>query len=383
MRRLFLLSFLLAALVAQAQNPLREAEILKQLAAGTSSKRVAALVRESGVDFSLTPESEERLRALGADDELIAAIRSAAAARAAGAAEAPKPPLTEAEILKGLGGGISNHRLVVLVGRYGVDFSLTAESEERLRALGADEELMAAIGKVKPIPKTPAQKPTKVNPKDGLTYVWIPPGTFQMGCSPGGNECGSHENPAHSVTITKGFWIGQTEVMQAAYQRVVGTNPSHFHGDRLPVEQVSWDDANSYCQAVGMRLPTEAEWEYAARAGSTASRYGDLDAVAWYRPNSGDQTHEVGQRQPNAWGLDDMLGNVSEWVADWYDVDGNYYSQSPSQDPQGPSSGQFRVVRGGSWYTIYPLEVRVSNRDWYPPAVRNYVNGFRCGGEVP
>ena len=185
-------------------------------------------------------------------------------------------------------------------------------------------------------PKIPGGT-TKTNPKDGLTYVWIPPGIFQMGCSPGDNECIDSEKPAHSVTITNGFWIGQTPVTQAAYQRVIGTNPSNFKGDQRPVEMVNWGEATAYCTAVGMRLPTEAEWEYAARARSTVARYGDLDPIAWYEKNSDNQSHEVGQKRPNAWKLFDMLGNVWEWTADWYDQ--NYYSQSPSQDPRGSSSG--------------------------------------------
>jgi serine/threonine protein kinase/formylglycine-generating enzyme required for sulfatase activity len=226
-------------------------------------------------------------------------------------------------------------------------------------------------------PAGPAVVTTKVNPKDGLTYVWIPAGTFQMGCSPGDSECSSNEKPAHAVTITKGFWMGQTEVTQAAYQRVIGTNPSHFHGDRLPVEEVSWDDANAYCSAVGMRLPTEAEWEYAARAGSTAARYGDLDAVAWYDKNSGNQTHEGGQQLPNAWHLYDMLGNVWEWVADWYDE--SYDGQSPSQDPRGPSKGFARALRGGSWRYGARFS-RVSDRYRIQPGIRGVV-GFRCVGE--
>jgi formylglycine-generating enzyme required for sulfatase activity len=236
---------------------------------------------------------------------------------------------------------------------------------------------VAAIPQAKPTPKTPAPGETKVNPKDGLTYVWIPPGTFQMGCSPGDSECSSDESPAHTVFITKGFWMGQTEVTQGAYQRVVGTNPSHFNGDRLPVERVTWNDARSYCGAVGMRLPTEAEWEYAARAGSTVSRYGDLDAIAWYRGNSGSQTREVAQRQPNAWKLYDMLGNVWEWVADWY----GYYGQSPSKDPPGPSQGEDRTLRGGSW-GFDARNARVSGRTSLQPGGRSiYDVGFRCVGE--
>jgi formylglycine-generating enzyme required for sulfatase activity len=246
--------------------------------------------------------------------------------------------------------------------------------------------LLCALMPATPMPPGSASSSpgrTKVNAKDGLTYVWIPPGTFQMGCSAGDEECPDDEKPAHTITLTKGFWMGQTEVSQAAYKRVMGTNPSHFRGDRLPVEQVTWAEAKAYCTAVGMRLPTEAEWEYAARAGSKASRYGNIDAIAWYDSNSGSGTHEVGSKQPNAWGLHDMLGNVWEWVADWYDE--NYYSQSPSQDPQGPSSGQDRLLRGGSWNYV-PWFVRASNRLWYEPGVWLNLHGyygFRCGGEVP
>jgi len=221
-----------------------------------------------------------------------------------------------------------------------------------------------------------------VNPKDGLTYVWIPPGTFQMGCSAGDSECYEDEKPAHTVALTEGFWIGQTEVTQAAYQRVMGTNPSHFRGRPLPVEQVSWGDANSYCRAVGMRLPTEAEWEYAARAGRTASRYGDVNAIAWYSGNSGGKegkTHEVAEKEPNPWKLYDMLGNVGEFTADWYDE--HYYSHSASRDPLGPSAGQHRVVRGGSCY-IFVQYIRVSTRISGLPEGGSGV-GFRCAGEIP
>ena len=150
----------------------------------------------------------------------------------------------------------------------------------------------------------------KVNPKDGLTYVWIPAGKFQMGCSPGDAECGDDEKPVHEVTITKGFWLGQTSVTQQAYERVTGKNPASHKGPNLPVEEVDWEEARAYCTAIGGRLPTEAEYEYAARAGSTVARYGNLDEIAWYKGNSGGASHEVAQKLPNAFGLYDMLGNT-------------------------------------------------------------------------
>ncbi len=221
-----------------------------------------------------------------------------------------------------------------------------------------------------------AQARTKVNPKDGLTYVWIPADTFQMGCSPGDSECESNEKPAHSVTLTKGFWIGQAPVTQAAYKKVVGSNPSHFHGDQLPVESVSWDDAQAYCEGADMRLPTEAEWEYAARGGSPNARYAPLVGSAWYSANSGGTTHEVGQKQANAYGLYDMLGNVWEWVADWYGP----YNAAAAVDPKGPPSGRYRLRRGGSWYED-ASSVRVSNRRYIEPGYRyNFAHGFRCAG---
>lgn len=248
-----------------------------------------------------------------------------------------------------------------------------------------------------------AQKREKVNAKDGLTYVWIPAGTFRMGCSPDDHECFDDEKPVHRVAISKGFWMGQTLVTQAAYARIIGASPSRFKGEHLPVETVSWDEAKTYCRKLEMRLPTEAEWEYAARAGSTATRYGDLQAVAWYAGNSGpkfvdgralyqndpknyeekliargNQTHVVGQKQPNAWGLYDMLGNVWEWTADWFDK--NYYAHSETVDPKGPSHGEYRTVRGGAWDED-PKNVRLSGHYWLPPDSRTFYTGFRCVGE--
>jgi formylglycine-generating enzyme required for sulfatase activity len=201
-----------------------------------------------------------------------------------------------------------------------------------------------------------------------------------MGCSEGDSECYDDEKPAHTVHITKGFWIGQTEVTQEAWQRLMGDNPSHFKGPRLPVESVTWTQADAFCRKAAMRLPTEAEWEYAARAGSAAGRYGDVDRVAWYSGNSGSKTHEVGGKSPNAWTLYDTLGNVWEWVADWYYE--RYYSNGDARDPRGPSSGTYRALRGGSWLDV-PRDARVSNRGRGRPENRVISIGLRCAGELP
>ena len=226
-------------------------------------------------------------------------------------------------------------------------------------------------------PKTQGAKPgeTATNPTDGLTYVWINPGTFLMGCSAGDIQCNPDEKPAHQVTIARGFWIGQTPVTQEAYQQATGKTPGYFKGAKFPADSVNWDEAQTYCQATGMRLPTEAEWEYAARAGITADRYGEVDQIAWYGVNSGDKTHEVMQKQPNAWSLYDTLGNVWEWTADWYGA----YADASAKDPQGPPSGKIRALRGGSWGNG-PAFIRVSVRSGNEPQNHSNIVGFRCAG---
>jgi formylglycine-generating enzyme required for sulfatase activity len=220
-----------------------------------------------------------------------------------------------------------------------------------------------------------AEGRTRVNPRDGLTYIWIHPGTFRMGCSPDDSECSDDEKPAHPVTITKGFWIGQTPVTQAAYAKVVGSNPSTYHGGQLPVEEVTWDDAKAYCDRVQMRLPTEAEWEYAARGGTAGARYGPTDRIAWYNENAQSMTHEVAQKQPNAYGVYDMLGNVREWVADWYGP----YDAARAVDPKGPSTGQYRAAHGGAWYDSAEI-ARVSSRSTNGGGCGPACHGFRCAG---
>jgi formylglycine-generating enzyme required for sulfatase activity len=219
--------------------------------------------------------------------------------------------------------------------------------------------------------QTPGAK--KVNARDGLTYVWVPPGKFMMGCSPGDADCSDNEKPAHEVTLTKGFWLGQTAVTQQAYQHVIGTNPANHQGPSFPVEEVDWDEARAYCMAIGGRLPTEAEYEYAARAGSTTARSGNLNDIAWHEGNSGGASHEVGQKPANAFGLYDMIGNSWQWVADWYGP----YSAGPQIDPTGPPSGEVKEPKGGSWGTAAKL-VRASARSTVEIGHRGNKLGMRC-----
>ena len=210
-----------------------------------------------------------------------------------------------------------------------------------------------------------------------------------MGCSPGDAECADDEKPLHQVSISKGFWIGQTEVTVGAYKRFAAATGrqmpdapnfnSGWANENMPIVNVTRNDAHDFCAWAGARLPTEAEWEYAARGESTEARYGSIDEVAWYSANSGNQTHPVGEKRANGFGLYDVLGNVWEWVNDWYDQ--NYYQNSPSRDPSGPTSGQMRVLRGGSG-DYNPRFVRVSYRVRGYPAVRYTDSGVRCGGEV-
>ena len=214
-------------------------------------------------------------------------------------------------------------------------------------------------------------------------FELIPAGTFQMGDITGNGY--SNELPVHTVNITQAFYMQKTEVTQAQWQAVMGSNPSSFSdcGDTCPVEEVSWNDIQDFLAALNAmypdrnyRLPTEAEWEYAARAGTTGDYGGTgvLDEMGWYRDNSEDQTHPAAQKQPNDWGLYDMHGNVFEWVQDWYDSD--YYSVSPTDDPQGPSSGTYRVFRGGSWHGSAKSARSALRNYYYPSGTANY-GGFR------
>jgi formylglycine-generating enzyme required for sulfatase activity len=261
----------------------------------------------------------------------------------------------------------------------------------------------------------PRRGAVRQSPIDGLPYVWIPDGGFREGCSAFDANCGPEEKPAHDVTISKGFWIGQTEVTVGAFRRFAGSRalslpPEPTFGDRslnpgwnepdLPIVNVTWDEAKSYCGWAGGYLPTEAQWEYAARAGSAAAQSSDLRGIAWFADNTGqtplDATvlakqdpggflgrlslnrngfRRVGMLAPNDVGLRDTLGNVWEWTADWFGE--NYADNSDRFDPAGRPKGVEKVLRGGSWTNAREV-VRVSVRGRRPPESRSVDTGFRC-----
>jgi len=212
----------------------------------------------------------------------------------------------------------------------------------------------------------------------GIELLLVPPGKYRRGASVGDDSAFDDEDPAHDVTLTQPFYLGRYEVTQAQWQAAMGSNPSEMSKDpQAPVESVSHDDIASFNQKTGLRLPTEAEWEYACRAGSTTARYGELDAVAWHSGNSDSTTQPVGQRRANALGFHDMLGNVWEWCSDWYS-DSEYARCSAGVvDPKGPSTGDSRVLRGGSWNND-GWNCRASHRDVVRPAFRGVNVGFRA-----
>ncbi|MEW6745536.1 MAG: SUMF1/EgtB/PvdO family nonheme iron enzyme [Planctomycetota bacterium] len=211
-----------------------------------------------------------------------------------------------------------------------------------------------------------------VHEKTGLEFVYIEPGTFMMG-PPDGEAGRDSDEKQHQVTITKPYLIAKYEVTQEVWQKVMGSNPSHFkQGGKYPVENVSWNDVMEFCKKVGLELPTEAQWEYACRAGTTTAHAGDLDAMGWYDKNSGSSTHPVGQKSPNAWGLYDMHGNVWEWCADWY-AD---YPTGSITDPAGPVRGSQRVLRGGCWLNNAGA-CRSAYRTTPQPEWGNTGSGFR------
>jgi formylglycine-generating enzyme required for sulfatase activity len=228
----------------------------------------------------------------------------------------------------------------------------------------------------------PGTGETKTYTANGVSFtmIGVEGGTFQMGSTDGNSD----EKPVHQVQLSS-FSIGQTEVTQELWEAVMGTNPSSWKGMKLPVEQVSWNDCQTFItklnQLTGQkfRLPTEAEWEFAARGGTKSKGYkysgsNTIGDVAWYWDNSSSMTHEVATKQANELGIYDMSGNVWEWCQDWYS--NSYYSSSVINNPTGPTSGSNRVSRGGCW--LDPATIcRVAYRYWNSPTNTYYYLGFR------
>lgn len=320
-------------------------------------------------------------------------------------------------------------RAEYLIRTCGVRVVFSADLEADLKEAGAEEKVIVAVRDVAPRPIVSRPMETgpaiagevRTNPRDGLAYVYVPAGRFRMGCGSGADlTCADDEKPAHTVEISKGFWLGQTEVTVAGFKRFSAATEKPMPGEpglgqrrlnpgwsleTLPMNQVSWVQAEAYCAWAEMRLPTEAEWEYAARARTFGARYDSLDDVAWYANNSGNESIEaepiwmndrkgyetrlaangngpraVRGKGPNRFQVFDMLGNLQEWTRDWY---GSYPPGAEGQrDPAGPASGSLRVVRGGSWYDV-ATNVRASRREPMDPGGGSPVTGFRCAGTVP
>ena len=224
----------------------------------------------------------------------------------------------------------------------------------------------------------------------GIEMLLVPPGIFQMGCIMGSDSygCYGQEQPVHSVTLTNAYYLGRYEVTQAQWQAKMGSNPSYFQGlpdsPSRPVEQVSWNTIKNFNSATGLRLPTEAEWEFACRAGTTTPFHsgpgfpngttndGLVGTIAWFNCDGGCNTHAVGMKAANALGLHDMLGNVWEWQSDWY----GGYTSSAQTNPTGPAGGTYRVLRGGSWDDNSSF-VRSSFRGLITPGDSYNLIGFR------
>ena len=294
--------------------------------------------------------------------------------------------LAQASLAKGDWTKVKNYaeRAAHVPGDHGQLERLVADAEKRAAQEAQPGALTQAAPPVAEAEKRATQElqPGQSRTFAGIEMVWIPAGSFDMG-SPKDEKGRDKGETQHRVTLTKGFWMGKYEVTQAQWQAVMGNNPSRFKGSNLPVEEVSWNDCQDFIRKLNakgqgaFRLPTEAEWEYACRAG-TQSRFcfGDSDSslgtYAWYRSNSGWKTHEVGQKSPNRWNLYDMHGNVWEWCQDWK---GDYPSGSVT-DPTGPSTGSGRVRRGGGW-RLNPRYCRSADRSGGGPGLRRDDLGFR------
>jgi formylglycine-generating enzyme required for sulfatase activity len=381
----------------ERRGPLAKTDVLQLLAGQVAQPRLRTLIETYGVSFDLTAEVEADLRAVGATDAVIDWLRAAARKRAdeiaAKAREAEDAARAEKRAAEQAAWDL-------------VRDGASAELFERFLQKYPDGQFAgAAKARLTALRPQPGAVQTDAH---GLSWVVIPAGTFQMGCVPGDAECDADEEPRHAVTLSKSFALMTTEVTVGQFRAstvALPAQPAWNQEDRQPVVNVTWDEARAFCGWAGGRLPTEAEWEGAARGGREGWRYvrgenlplvvsgraaanvADETAKRKYRKwtiiagcdDGYAETAPVGSFPPNAYGLYDMAGNVWEWVADWYDA--GYYARSGERDPLGPSPGSRRVVRGGSWGGSAWL-LRVSDRDYSGPTYRYNDGGFRCARDV-
>jgi hypothetical protein len=237
---------------------------------------------------------------------------------------------------------------------------------------------------IPPVAPPPVRRKTWVNPADRLEYVRIAPGKFSMGCSAADSECKDDEKPTHPVNISKGFWLGRTEVTTAAYKPFAAKNGLEVPAaaDNIPASDVTWAEAKKFCEANGGRLPTEAEWEYAARGGDPNAYYGVVQDIAWYEKNSGGRPHAVKTREPNAFDLYDMLGNVGEWVLDRYFNRYDLEAPAIGAEVEQPLAGNASATARGGYWESTVARIRVSARMQRAPDQTGGV-GFRCANDHP
>ena len=344
----------------KAQEEIRRALDLTEGAAEGSAERQRYLDEEKDIDQGL--ETEEKLAA--AEE-----ARKKAESDAARKLEELQRQLAAARAEGGSGS-------------QGVSPSVPSSAQSEASAQSAPSTAPAARVSTLGVGTYAGEKKTRTVKNIDYTFCWCPAGSFTMG-SPETEVEREGDETQHRAKLTKGFWLLESEVTQSMWESVMGSNPSKGKGvgARYPVYSVSWNDSVEFCRKLSglsgerVQLPTEAQWEYACRAGSDGpyAGTGKLDEMGWYGGNSGVETHEVKGKEPNAWGLYDMHGNVWEWCSDWY---GDYPSGTVT-DSEGPDSGPpDRVNRGGSWYSLAGL-CRSANRSRNGPTYRNFNLGLR------
>ncbi len=358
---------------AEALNALDDARTAWSAASAAADRGLLARHAAEGWSAAKARAEDGRGKEGGGDVEgATAAYRDATGALAAAVAEA-----TTRENASRAEGVIARLEAAI---RGEDKFEAEALLSEVGRLVPADPRVVTLGAKVSALP-WPKRGEVDLGGGVRIAFARIEAGEFMMG-SPEAEEGRCNDELWHKVSLTKACYIGVTEVTQAQWKAVMGTEPSNFKGANLPVEQASWEDAVAFCKKLSeragaaYRLPTEAEWEYACRGGSADAHYGVPDDVAWHRGNSGGSTHPVATRKANAYGLHDMLGNVWEWCSDWYGEGYAWRGDGAVQDPTGPASGSARVMRGGAWYLV-PVGCRAAQRLCFPPSGRDNGLGFR------